>query len=85
VVIETAASLAGVLLAVWTNDTAVDDDPGVTANLTLRGSADTLMGMDALAGFQQELNVSQAAGRLVVDDLVLRDYPILLRLIGWGS
>jgi hypothetical protein len=29
--IETAASLAGVLLAVWTKDTAVDNDPGEAA------------------------------------------------------
>ena len=73
-----------VLLALWTNDTAVDQYAGVTADITLRGSADTVVGMDALAGFRQELIMSQAAARLVIDDLVVRDYPIFLHLVEWG-
>lgn len=40
---------------------------------------------DALVGFQQELITSQAGGRLVVDGLVVKDYPILLHLVGLGS
>jgi len=73
------------LLALWTDDTAVDHDPGATADLTLGGSAEAVVGLDPFAGFQQELIVSHAARSLVVDDFIVRDYPVFLRLVGWGS
>jgi len=73
------------LLALWTDDTAVDHDPGATADLTLGGSAEAVVGLDPFVGFQQELIVSHAARSLVVDDFIVRDYPVFLRLVGWGS
>jgi hypothetical protein len=72
------------LLALWTDDTAVDRYVGVTADLTLAVTADAAIGVDASGGFQQDLTISQAGGRLVVEDLVVRDYPIFLRLVGWS-
>jgi hypothetical protein len=56
----------------------------VTADLTLAVTADAAIGVDASGGFQQDLTISQAGGRLVVEDLVVRDYPIFLRLVGWS-
>ncbi len=70
------------LLALWTDGTAVDHDAGVVATLTFRGSANRVVGMDALIGFQQELITDQAGGSLVVRDLLVKDYPIFLRLLG---
>jgi hypothetical protein len=37
--------------------------------------------MDVLIGFQQDLITEQAGGSLVVRDLLVKDYPIFLRLV----
>jgi hypothetical protein len=55
----------------------------VTAEITFQGAADAVMGLDALVGFQQELIASGTDGTLVLDDVVVPDYPIFLRLSGW--
>jgi hypothetical protein len=48
-----------VLFALWTNGAAVDDNPGVTANLTFPDlSAQKVEGIDVLNGFEQELVTS---------------------------
>lgn len=70
------------LLALWTDGVAVDDDAGVEATLTLPGfSAQKVIGIDILNGFEQELVTSSEDGNLVIRDLLIRDYPIILRLI----
>jgi Right handed beta helix region len=73
------------LLALWTDGVAVDDLARVTADITFQGAADAVVGLDALAGFQQELIASRTDGKLVLDDVVVPDYPIFLRLSGWRS
>lgn len=73
------------LLALWTDGVAIDDLTGVTADITFQGSADAVVGLDALAGFQQELTASRTGGTLVLHDVVVPDYPIFLRLSGWRS
>jgi hypothetical protein len=73
------------LLALWTDGVAVDDLARVTAEITFQGAADAVVGLDALAGFQQELITNRTDGKLVLDDVVVPDYPIFLRLSGWRS
>jgi hypothetical protein len=73
------------LLALWTDGLAVDDLAGVTADITFEGSADAVVGLDALAGFQQELIASRTDGTLVLDEIIVPDYPIFLRLSGRRS
>jgi hypothetical protein len=71
------------LFAVWTDGVAVDDDPGVPATLTFPGtSAQKVIGIDVLHGFEQELIIEMENGNLVIWDLLVKDYPIILRWVG---
>ena len=69
------------LFALWTNGTAVDDDPGISATLTFPGtSAQKVIGIDVLHGFEQELIIEMENGNLVIRNFLIKDYPIILRL-----
>jgi len=69
------------LIALWTDGVAVDDDPGVKATLTLRGfSAQKVMGVDVLNGFEQQMIAKTEGGNLIISDLLVKDYPVILRL-----
>lgn len=68
------------LLALWTDGVAVDDDPGIEATLTLPGfSAQKVVGIDVLNGCEQELVTSTKDGNIVINNLLVKDYPIILR------
>ncbi|MFH1907401.1 MAG: right-handed parallel beta-helix repeat-containing protein [Chloroflexota bacterium] len=74
------------LLALWTHGAAVDDDPGIEATLTLPGfSAQKVVGIDVLHGFEQELATSIEDGNLVIRDLLVKDYPIILHFTDISS
>jgi hypothetical protein len=76
----------GYLVALWTNGIAVDDDPGVETTLTIPGfSASEVIGIDILYGFEQELIFEMKNGNLVIRNLMVKDYPILLRITGASS
>ncbi len=69
------------LLALWTDGIAVDDDPGIEATLTFPSfSAQKVVGIDVLHGFEQELVAGIEDGNLVIRDLLVKDYPMILRL-----
>jgi len=69
------------LAAVWTDGAAVEDDPGIIATLTFPSlSAEKVIGIDVLNSFEQELIFGADNGSLVVRNLLVRDYPIILRL-----
>jgi hypothetical protein len=77
---------SGYLVALWTNGIAVDDDPGVETTLTIPGfSASEVIGIDILYGFEQELIFEMKNGNLVIRNLMVKDYPILLRITGASS
>ena len=70
------------MLALWTDGVAVEDDPGVKANLTIRGlDAGKTVGLDVHYGFEQELVTQTDSGDLVIPDLLVKDYPIILRFV----
>jgi len=70
------------LFALWTDGVAVDDDPGVPSTLTFPGtSAQKVIGIDVLHGFEQELIIENENGDLVIHNFLIKDYPIILRLI----
>jgi len=70
------------LLALWTDGVAVDDDPGIEATLTLPDfSAQKVVGIDVLIGFEQQLITSIEDGNLVIRNLLIKDYPIILLLL----
>lgn len=69
------------LLALWTDGIAVDDDPGIEATVTLPGfSAKKVTTIDVLHGFEQELVTRSEHGNLVIQNLLVRDYPMILQL-----
>ena len=69
------------LLALWTDGVAVDDDPGIEATLTFPSfSAQKVTGIDVLNGFEQQLVTNIEDGNLVIRNLLVKDYPIILRL-----
>jgi hypothetical protein len=69
------------LVAVWNDGAAVDYDPGITATLTFSGFVDhQVTGIDALYGYQQQIMTDTMDGNLVIRDLLIKDYPIILRL-----
>ena len=70
------------LFALWNDDAAVDDDPGAGSTLTFPDlAAQRVVGIDVLNGFEQELTTETENGDLVIRNLLVKDYPIILRLI----
>jgi hypothetical protein len=71
------------LVALWTDGIAIEDDQGLSATLKFPGiSAQNVIGIDVLHGFEQGLIAEAENGDLVVRDLLVKDYPIILRLSG---
>lgn len=69
------------LIALWTDGVAVDEDPGVNANLTVPNlTAKNVMGIDVLNGYQQSITTSNENGNLVIQNLIVRDYPLILHI-----
>jgi len=69
------------ILAVWTDGIAQDEDPGVPATATFPDmTAGCVTGIDVLHGFEQELVFEIENGDTIVRDLLVKDYPILIRL-----
>lgn len=55
------------LVALWTDSVAVDNDPGVSATLTFPAfSAQKVIGIDVLHGFEQELITETENGNLII-------------------
>jgi PKD repeat protein len=69
------------LVALWTDGIAAEYEPGITTAVTLTGFADhTVTGIDVLYGFEQPVITSEEEGDLIIRDLLVKDYPILLRV-----
>jgi len=69
------------LFALWTHGEAVDDDPGVSTTLTFPNlSAQRVIAIDLLNGFEQELIIEMENGNLVIRNIFVMDYPIILRI-----
>ena len=70
------------LFALWNDDAAVDNDPGVRTTLTFSDlSASKVIAIDVLYGYEQELIAETGNGNLVIRNLLVKDYPFILRLI----
>jgi hypothetical protein len=71
------------LVAIWTDGVGVDFDPGVAATVTLPGmSASQAVAIDVLYGFEQELIADAQEGNLTLPNLLVKDYPVFVRLGG---
>lgn len=70
------------LIALWLDGPAEDHDPGVPATVAIsEPGARSAVGIDVLHGFQQPLRAEEQGGDLIIQDLLVKDYPILL-LVG---
>jgi len=69
------------LFAIWDNGSAADDASGISATITFPElSAKRAVAVDVLNGFEQELTTETNNGHLVIANLLIMDYPIILRL-----
>ncbi|NLF52718.1 MAG: hypothetical protein GX577_16450 [Leptolinea sp.] len=69
------------LLALWNDGVAADEDLGVGATVKIPGFAGYLAtGLDPLHSLQQPLITRDEGNALVIENLMLKDYPILIRL-----
>jgi hypothetical protein len=71
------------LVAIWRNIdiTEEDRDTAVPATILLPGfTGHKAYGIDLLSGYRQELNASVEGSNLAVHDLLIRDYPLFVRL-----
>jgi hypothetical protein len=60
----------------------VDYDPGIPSTLTFPDTSVTkVIGIDVLHGFEQELIFEMVDGNQVIRDFLIKDYPIILRLV----
>jgi len=66
-------------LTLWVDGVASDEDPGIPTTLVVHGFADqTATGFDILHSFGQELIISNEDANLVIQDLLVRDYPLIV-------
>lgn len=69
------------LVAIWTDGIASDEDVGVAATLIIEDlNAESATGFDIFHTYQQDLVIEADENGLVIRDLVVRDYPTLIKL-----
>jgi len=69
------------MLAVWTDGVAQDEESVAAATITFPGlAAGSVTGIDVLHGFEQELVFEIVGEDTTIRDLLVKDYPILLRM-----
>jgi hypothetical protein len=67
------------LIALWADDVGVDEDPGVNATLILSDlPTQKVMGIDVIEGYRQPIITNSENGNLVIENLIVRDYPMIL-------
>jgi len=70
------------LLSIWVDNAAVDDFLGLNATLTIDTiSAQNVIGIDVLNGFQQKLITEAEDGNLIIPNLRIKDYPIIIKFL----
>ena len=69
------------LIALWDDGVAIDHDAGLPYMLTIPGFAGwSTTAIDVLNGFEQELITMDENGNLFIRDILIKDYPIIIRL-----
>ena len=71
----------GYLIALWDDGIAEDHDAGTPSRLVIPEYAGwNVTAIDVLFGFEQEMITETDDGNLVIAGLLIKDYPIILRL-----
>jgi hypothetical protein len=69
------------MVGVWLPGKSVDKQPGITTDVIVRApKCSKVVGIDTLNGIEQELAFRQDGDRLIIPGIVIRDYPLMLRL-----
>lgn len=69
------------LVSLWDDIVAHDTALGVNTTVTIQDlSAESVVGIDTLNGFEQPLRTNCTDGNVIIPNLVVRDYPLLLHL-----
>jgi len=69
------------VLAIWIDGIAQDEDLGIPATITFPGlAAEVVTGIDVLHGLEQELVFEIEGEGTIIRNLLVKDYPILIRL-----
>lgn len=69
------------LIVLWSDRPAADNDPGVASTVIVPGYPSwKAVAVDVLNSLEQELVTSNESGNLIIRDLLIRDYPIAIRL-----
>lgn len=72
-----------ILLAIWRNGPALEEDVGILSTLTLADvSANSVTGINVFYGFEQELISETINNDLVIHNLLVKDYPIFIKIAG---
>jgi len=69
------------LVGVWLPDKSLDSHPGVKTDVVIKNvKASRVVGIDTLNGFEQELEFNQKDNQLTIPKILIRDYPLMLKL-----
>lgn len=69
------------MVSVWRHTEVSEFDPGISATLTIPGTnASRVVVIDMLHNVQQELIFEIVDGDLIIENLLIKDYPILIRI-----
>ncbi|MCL5999864.1 MAG: discoidin domain-containing protein, partial [Chloroflexi bacterium] len=69
------------VVTLWQTGRAADDCAGVPVHVVVAGAAQRVVGYDPLNGVEQELMFEYRDGKTHVPGVLVKDYPLLLRLI----
>ncbi|MBN1343476.1 MAG: hypothetical protein JXQ73_12385 [Phycisphaerae bacterium] len=72
----------GRALAIWLGGRAKDHCEGVPVDVRLKVACSKAVGYDPMNGVRQELSVTQGEGVVVLKGVLVRDWPLIIRLIG---
>jgi len=68
------------VVALWTTGLATDECSGTPFRLDVEGHFSSVTGFDCMNGVEQEVAASRSGAKTIIDGILVRDYPILLRL-----
>ena len=69
------------LVFLWTDGVANDDDPGVSSTVIIPGFGGwDAIGVDPLYGYEQKLISENNSDNLMINDFLIKDYPIAIYL-----
>ena len=69
------------LISLWDDIVAHDTAAGVNATVAFQDiSAESVVGIDTLNGFEQTLQTICKDGDVIIPNLIVRDYPLILHI-----